>query len=148
LFLPSLLDRCDAILIEGDGTITEGMKTEIDFVQKKNRAGGSVMIFLGMTAFRSYLQEQMLSMSSKNTETSTVKEAVLRILIEKYPVVKNHLIEKAHPVHRMSGMQRLRELKKEGIVQYTFERKTNRYVILTPLWMLQEALQKMTKEAV
>lgn len=56
----------------------------------------------------------------------TVKQAVVKAIIENYPHVKNHIIEKAHPIHKLSGLQRLRELRKLGVI-YTFDPKTNSY---------------------
>jgi len=62
----------------------------------------------------------------------SVRQSVLQVLIENYPNVKNHLVHQAHPLHPLSGSQRLRELRKEGIIDYTFDRMTNTYKILTP----------------
>lgn len=50
----------------------------------------------------------------------TVKEAVLKVILKHYPKVKNHLIHRAHPKHPLSGGQRLRDLRYEG-VEYEFK---------------------------
>lgn len=75
----------------------------------------------------------------------TVEQAVLSVLIEHYPSVKNALIQTAHPAHQLSGLTRLRGLKKKGIVNYTFDAETNEYYILTPLENLVRALEEMKK---
>lgn len=56
----------------------------------------------------------------------TVKQIVLEVIIQNYPHVKNWQIEQSHPIHKMSGCRRLRELKELGVI-YTFDRKTNTY---------------------
>lgn len=76
----------------------------------------------------------------------TVKECVLNVIIQNYWLVKNHLIEQAHPVHKMSGCRRLRELRKLG-VKYTFDRETNTYDFSeTPLRVIGDLLRGMAGE--
>lgn len=63
----------------------------------------------------------------------TVKQAVIEIIIAYYPRVKNIKIERAHPEHPMSGLQRLRELRSKHGIQYRFDNKTNEYIFESPL---------------
>ena len=75
----------------------------------------------------------------------TVEQAVLRVIIDHYPSVKNALIQTAHPKHQLSGLTRLRGLKDKGIVSYQFDIETNEYYIFTPLNELVATLEKMLK---
>lgn len=79
-------------------------------------------------------------------EKGSVKKAVLETLIAYYPQVKNYAVERAHPKHKMSGLQRLRELRARGIVDYSFDRKTNTYHIHTPLKALRMRFLTMARE--
>lgn len=74
-----------------------------------------------------------------NVESISVKKAVLKVLINYYPKVKNHAVEKAHPKHKMSGLQRLRELRAKGVVQYEFDKQSNTYLIHTPIQKLRKS---------
>lgn len=70
----------------------------------------------------------------------TVKQAVLEVIVKYYPHVKNHLIHNACPQHPFSSGQRLRELRKLGVV-YTFDKETNTYNFSdTPQELLRELL--------
>ncbi len=71
----------------------------------------------------------------------TVKESVIRVIIKHYPKVKNHLVMTANPKHSLSGLQRIRELRQEGKIDYEFDRKTNTYEILTPKIKLERLLE-------
>jgi len=57
----------------------------------------------------------------------TVKDAVLKVIIAHYPRVKNNILEQAHPKHLMSGLQRMREIRKQAGAVYPFDRETNTY---------------------
>lgn len=74
----------------------------------------------------------------------SVKKAVLMVLINEYPKVKNYAVEKAHPKHCMSGLQRLRELRAEGVVEYEFDKQTNSYLIHTPIKSLRMSFIEMS----
>lgn len=73
----------------------------------------------------------------------TVSEAVLRVLIEHYPRVKNYIVQASHPAFQLSGLTRLRELNSKGIVDYYFDPLANEYVIKTPKEKLQQALTEI-----
>lgn len=75
----------------------------------------------------------------------TVEQAVLGVLINNYPTVRNHVVQTAHPTYQMSGLARLRGLKQEGIVSYRFDSCDNTYRILTPREELQRALEAMKR---
>ncbi|MFA5322711.1 MAG: hypothetical protein WC373_08555 [Smithella sp.] len=56
---------------------------------------------------------------------------VLKTLIDNYPIVANHVIAEANPMHPLSGLQRLRELRKNG-VKVEFNKRNNTYTVHTP----------------
>lgn len=78
----------------------------------------------------------------------TVKEAVLRALIEHYPRVKNHTVQTAHPEHQLSGLTRLRGLADEGLVRYEYDPRDQAYLILTPLDQLTVLLDQLQRGSV
>lgn len=57
----------------------------------------------------------------------TVKKAVIMTILNHYPRCKNHLIAAAHSGHSLSGLQRLRELKKQYKIYYSFDCSKNEY---------------------
>lgn len=79
-----------------------------------------------------------------NTKGISVKKAVLKTLINYYPKVKNYTVERAHPKHTMSGLQRLRELRADGVVEYEFDKQTNSYLIHTPIKSLRMSFIEMS----
>lgn len=78
----------------------------------------------------------------------TVKEAVLRALIEHYPRVKNHTVQTAHPEHQLSSLTRLRGLADEGLVRYEYDPRDQTYRILTPLEQLTVLLNQLQRGSV
>ena len=75
----------------------------------------------------------------------TVEQAVMGVLLANYPVVRNHVVQTAHPTYKMSGLARLRGLKQDGIVSYQFYSHNNVYRILTPREELVRALAVMER---
>lgn len=67
----------------------------------------------------------------------TVEEAVLQLIIDYLEsgnrYVPIHLVERAHPVHQLSGRARLRALRQKGIVDYRYDKNTNCYEILSSI---------------
>ena len=76
----------------------------------------------------------------------TVDEAVLQVIIDHLEMgikkVPIHLIEQAHPVHKLSGRTRLRDLRKRGVVNYRYDRQTNCYIILSSLEHILSTAEK------
>jgi len=56
---------------------------------------------------------------------------VLKKLIDNYPTIPNHVVSSANPLHPLSGLQRLRELRKDG-VEIEFNKRNNTYTVSTP----------------
>ena len=67
----------------------------------------------------------------------TVDEEVLQVIIDYLEIgtkkVPIHLVEQAHPIHKLSGRARLRDLRKRGIVNYRYDKHSNCYIILSSL---------------
>lgn len=83
-------------------------------------------------------------MAKANPRENT-RAAVLRVLTENYPMVKNHIVEHAHHKSKASGKSRLRELRLDGIVSYTFDKKSNTYQIKTAKSKLEKAYREELK---
>lgn len=75
----------------------------------------------------------------------SVKQEVLLCLINNYPIVPNYKIARSSRKHPMSTMQRLRELRSMGWINYEYDRKTKCYKITTKLGNLKKALKVIGK---
>lgn len=79
-------------------------------------------------------------------ESKPVKLAVLEVLIREYPIVKTHLIHKAHPFSVTSDV-RLRELRKQHNLIINYAPRIKSYIVLTKKDRLEEIHKAMKKEA-
>lgn len=59
----------------------------------------------------------------------SVKQSVLKVLIDNYPIVPIHKVHRASKDHPFSGGQRLRELRKEYKLKYEYLASEKAYKI-------------------
>lgn len=78
-------------------------------------------------------------------EVGGVKAAVLKRIIDRYPTLRNHEIETAHPEHPMSGTRILRRLGAAGVVDYEYNRYNGTYTVLTPVADLKRSFERMVQ---
>lgn len=84
-------------------------------------------------------------LSFKREGFMNVKQEVLICLINNYPVISNYKIARSSRKHPMSTMQRLRELRALGLVDYEYNRKTKCYTVKTKLSELRKILRGIRK---
>jgi|GEM_PF-2699401 len=136
-FAKPLLTRAEALVLAGEWQNSAGCLIELKFA-RKNR--------MPVFTYEPSLRGLLSIFVRDQREKPTVKMMVLKKLIDHYPQIKNYTIEYEPPKLVLSGCRRLRELYKEGIVNYRYDAKTKSYIILTPKEQLEEAYTKMGHE--
>lgn len=70
----------------------------------------------------------------------SVMECVVKTIVDSYPFVKNHKIERACKEHQLSGLREFRRLKQYGIIDYEFNKSSNSYRIITPIGTIKKKI--------